>query len=475
MNGWIGFAALAALVSLAPAGGIPAAADALSVPTRGNAYWLYDRQAGCYVFHSDPHAADAVSWYGACVDRRANGLGTAVFSSHGHFVGTLSAKYVEGVPAAPVSANWADAGRSEALPVAMPAAITKPAGQALSAASPVPSTPRIPAWLQDASGRNLMAVDGTRFALMVSSRQLALDIATPNTLPQKTIFTFVNASQGTVSNGDDGTHVTGTFRLTDAALEIAYEDGRTEKLARKGDGSGVVLTTVFASGSPVCVIWYPEGHGFTTAERQAAVAAYAVRLGIGSSGAGTIASCTDGGIEAEVAPPSAEPDKPGARPHRSAKAKTALADGDARDATIFVRNADVHLIDPPFAPAVETQEPGVWRVASHPALATPAQPSECLSVATEGASWGFRNRCGFAVSFAYCLNDPASDPLSCSAGTTAGSVAPNTFGPLFAQKNLNDSEHDFRWIACDAGNGAVTPKLVRADPPAGQCLKTKTS
>ena len=399
-----------------------------------------------------------------------------MFSSRGRFAGTVSAKYVEGAPTAPANVNWADSSVREPAPAATSIALARPAVQDPTTSKVAAVTPRIPAWLQDASGRGLLAVDGTRLALSLSSRQFALEIAAPGVPPQKTTFAFLNASQGTVSAVDEASRVSGTFRLTDKGLEIAYEDGRSEKFARKSDGAGVTLTTVFASGSPTCVTWYPEGHGFTTAERQAAVAAYAVRLGIGSSGAGTVSTCADGGLEAEVtAPSSPEADKPSLRPRKPARIKAALADSNERDATIFVRTADVHLIDPPFAPAVETQEPGVWRIASHPVLATPSQPSECLSVATEGASWGFRNRCGFAVSFAYCLNDPASDPLSCSAGSTAGSVAPNTFGPLFAQKNLNDSEHHFRWIACDAGNGAVTPKLVRADPPAGQCLHTKAS
>ena len=213
------------------------------------------------------------------------------------------------------------------------------AQQAQPGASLPAIAPLIPAWLRESAARSLLAVDGSRLALSLSPRQFALDIAPPAGVPQKTVFTFLNGSQGSVSNADDTTRVTGTFRVTESALDIVYEDGRTDTLTRKNDG-GLALTTVFLTGAPVCTSWYPEGHAFSTAERQAAVAAYAARLGIANLNMGTPASCADTApIQAEVTPPSspAATDRRAAHTHRLGSKKIALLDDTTMNAAIAVR------------------------------------------------------------------------------------------------------------------------------------------
>jgi hypothetical protein len=102
-------------------------------------------------------------------------------------------------------------------------------------------------------------------------------------------------------------------------------------------------------------------------------------------------------------------------------------------------------------------------------------PSECLSVETQDAHWGFRNRCNYTVDYAYCLSDIANAENACSTGAVSGTVRPNTFGILFATKNLKDEEHDFRWIGCNDEAGRMTARLVRTDPPAGQCVRLRSS
>jgi hypothetical protein len=102
-------------------------------------------------------------------------------------------------------------------------------------------------------------------------------------------------------------------------------------------------------------------------------------------------------------------------------------------------------------------------------------PSECLSVEADGGIWGFRNHCGFAVQYAYCLKEGAAQNNSCAQGATAGAVSANAFNPLFTETSLNQAEHEFRWIACAGANDDIVPRLVRSDPPAGQCMHVRAS
>jgi hypothetical protein len=96
-------------------------------------------------------------------------------------------------------------------------------------------------------------------------------------------------------------------------------------------------------------------------------------------------------------------------------------------------------------------------------------------VEANGADVGFRNRCGFEVQFAYCVVDATDPARLCGTGAPVGGVPANSFGPLFAQHNPKDPEHEFRWIACGGGRGEVMPKLLRTDPPAGQCVRARAS
>ena len=134
---------------------------------------------------------------------------------------------------------------------------------------------------------------------------------------------------------------------------------------------------------------------------------------------------------------------------------------------VDVRNSEIHLIDQPMEAT-----PVVATTGDMPA---PGQPgaSSCLNVESDGAHWGFRNKCGYSVQYAYCTMDGRNQLTACKDGFVGGSVAANGFGVLVADQNLRalNENHDFRWVACQGGAGEVIARLDRTDPPVGRCVR----
>jgi hypothetical protein len=135
-----------------------------------------------------------------------------------------------------------------------------------------------------------------------------------------------------------------------------------------------------------------------------------------------------------------------------------------------VKDSVVHAID---ADAPVIAGPVLTAAAPDGIAANPEgkDASHCLKVESDGQDWGFRNGCGFAVQFAYCLMHAAENRTGCDAGGVTGSVAANGFGALSADHSLSekDADHDFRWVACAGGAGDVAVHLDHADPPGGHC------
>jgi hypothetical protein len=130
---------------------------------------------------------------------------------------------------------------------------------------------------------------------------------------------------------------------------------------------------------------------------------------------------------------------------------------------VEVRKSDIHLIDPAPAevmPVVATM-PGETGA------------SNCLSIESDGAHWGFRNSCEYSVQYAYCTMDGRNQLTACKEGFVGGSVAPKGFGVLVADENLRsvNENHDFRWVACQGGAGEVIARMDKSDPPAGRCVR----
>ncbi|HTQ14054.1 MAG TPA: hypothetical protein VMH86_09275 [Rhizomicrobium sp.] len=361
-----------------------------------------------------------------------------------------------------------------------------------------------PAWLGGIAGQKLIAVDGSSITLSPSDDKLTVTQVSSGGAGRTRSFTLVNGNMGTVA--DDAGNVIGFFRVTGTGLDAQFSDNHTEQLTLNG-GGGISLALKGSAGDS-CMAWYPAGHAFSEAERRAAVADYASRLGLQTKDkAPRLDSCAATGAAA--------PPQPVSRGRHLASAHAAAkADGAG---PILVRNSVPHAIDPPDIPmapyagaqpaampapaqvaampaapqvvapaapqvvAPAAPMPAKWTPAAQAAELAPPEPghgaSDCLEVDSDGANLGFRNSCGYEVRVAYCLQMQSPSPARCGAGTETGDVPAKGFAPVVFDSNIRaeDAEHDFRWVACSGSAADVTPYLDRADPPAGRCVKVKSS
>jgi len=338
-----------------------------------------------------------------------------------------------------------------------------------------------PAWLAGIADQKLFAVDGSSITLSPGDDKLALAMVSAGGAEQTKVFALMSDNLGTISDHADAAHVIGFFRVTDSGLEAQYADGHTESLTLNGAG-GISLAT-HGSGSS-CQSWYPPGHVFSEAARRAALADYASRLGlaqpVSAKAPHAASSCA---MQAQKA---ATPSISGSRNAHHAMEAGSPDANNAGFAPIMVRTSVVHSVDGAVAAPMPPAPGPVWSMSAATqtsARQTTADPpaqaglgaSQCLSVESDGADLGFRNQCAYAVAFAYCLQSATEQAASCDIGTKTGSVAGNAFTPLLLDANIKsgDAEHDFRWVACSGGD--VTAHLDRTDPPAGRCIRTKTS
>ena len=364
--------------------------------------------------------------------------------------------------------------------------------------APAANTSESPAWLQPVAGVKLGAVDGSTMTLAPSEGGFALALAAPNGAAQRSSFAFMSNRLGTISDDADAGHVIGFFRETETGIEAQYADGHTQSLVANNAG-GISLTTRASTGEASCSSWYPSDHVFGAAEKRAALAAYADRLGLADR------SKKAAHAPAPVCAPAlriARKQAPAAGPYRigTYQGPMVINSGAAGLTQVAVRTSDVHLIDGAVAaplaaisPPAATPQPAA-PVVQQAAVATAPAPqpaqvtlasavpdghgaSDCLAVESDGANIGFRNHCAYGVQFAFCVqkaSDPAAD---CGAGAKAGSVSANGYALLLADTNIKsaDAEHDFRWVACSGSNGSVVAHLDRADPPAGRCTRANAS
>ncbi len=322
-----------------------------------------------------------------------------------------------------------------------------------------------PAWLSGIADQKLIAVDGSSIVLSPGDAKLAIAMVSPTGAEQKKYFVLLNDTMGTVADDAAASHVIGFFRVTDAGIESQFADGHSETLALNGAG-GLSLATRAVASSAMCLSWYPAGHVFSEAERRAAVADYASRLGLSQPGAKPTHTASCPSPRAMVQSPA------------PAKARHMTQTASLAASPIMVRTSLVHTIDA-VAPAAAAPAWSAPPSAAKPAAEAPAGrgASDCLSVESDGVNLGFRNQCGYGVQFAYCLQTAADLPASCDAGSKIGAVSANAFMPVLDGVNIkaSDAEHDFRWVACSGGAGEVTPRLDRADPPTGRCIRSKSS
>ncbi|HWA92478.1 MAG TPA: hypothetical protein VG889_20755 [Rhizomicrobium sp.] len=294
------------------------------------------------------------------------------------------------------------------------------------------------AWIAGIADETLTAVDDSTVTLSPMEGRLELDFAAHGGETQKTVFTFMSDRMGSVVSDEAGGKPNGFFRVTDVGLEIQYDDGNTAALFANVD-DGLTMTRRGAGGATVCVSWYPKDHVFSEAERRAAVAAYAQKLGLH-----------------EDAP------APRKKPHAP---RAVSACSPAMHAPKPVREASA-VPAPAPTPASAPSVPATTVMIVVP---TGRAAPDCLNLEVQGAYVGFHNRCGNEVQVAYCLEKAADPAIACGTGTRIGAVAPHGFTGTF--EDTAAAEHDMRWIACSGSAGDVVPRLDRADPPAGACVK----
>ena len=361
------------------------------------------------------------------------------------------------------------------------------AGAAL--ADDTPNT--APNWIKTVADQKLEAVDGSSVTVSPTPNGMSLSVTSPTGDTRKNVYVLMSDKLGTVSDGADGSHLVGVFRATDNGFAAQFADGHSETLALNAAG-GLSLTLASAQNGQVCMAWYPQGHSFSEAERRAAVAEYAQRLGLSDVKAPPHAHSCD------IPPPATTKTAalPAHQPHpqRGAANSAVLV-------PVIVRTSVVHAIDAPRAspvavaaipapvttphlPTVSMSSMIIPVSAQSPAQTASADAVEpghgasgCLSVDTNGSDLGFQNQCGFSVTFSYCLQKADDPSLVCDTGSRAGDVAANGFVPLLPGTNIKsaDAEHEFRWVGCTGAAGTVVAHLDHSDPPAGRCVRTTAS
>jgi hypothetical protein len=366
-----------------------------------------------------------------------------------------------------------------------------------------PPPPDSHGWLSNIAGAKFVAVDGSTITLTPTEGSLSLILLAPNGAAQKSTFAFMSDKLGTIADDSDLSHIIGFFRETDTGIEAQFADGRTESLVANTAG-GISLTMHSSATDSNCTSWYPADHVFGAAEKRAALAAYADKLGISEHGKNaaraTAAPCVPAmrAVKAKNRPSDTAPLLTISHPVPAAPSADPAVKGSGSLIPVVVHNSDVHLIDNAAAKSAakplsasqaaapqliqaslqqtaSVAQPAVSLQTSVPApVPTGSGASDCLSVETNGADVGFRNRCAYGVQFAYCLQKASDTSIACDAGSKAGAITANGFTAVLQDTGIKSAEadHDFRWVACSGNTNDVVVHLDHADPPAGRCVKT---
>ena len=363
-----------------------------------------------------------------------------------------------------------------------------------------PAATDSPRWLSPLAGVKLIAVDGSTMTLSPSEGGFALALAAPSGAAQRSSFAFMSDKLGTISDDADTGHVIGFFRETDSGVEAQFADGRTESLVTNAAG-GISMTVHASAGDASCTAWYPSDHVFAAAEKRAALAAYADRLGLAEHSRKAPRAPQTCAPAAHIAKAQTAAPPSGSYRIGMYQGAAVTGSGAAGLTQIAVRTSEVHTIDAavaaplaaisppaaatqPAAPVASQSVPPAPLASKAPAQVTLASAvpdghgaSDCLAIESDGANIGFRNHCAYGVQFAYCLQKASDAAADCGTAAKAGAVSANAFVLLLTDTNIKsaDAERDFRWVACSGNNGSIVAHLDRADPPAGRCVHADAS
>ncbi len=333
--------------------------------------------------------------------------------------------------------------------------------------------------------------DGSTMTLSPSEGGFALALAAPNGAAQRSTFAFMSDKLGTISDDADTGHVIGLLPRDRHRRRRAIRGWKDRSPSSPNAAGGHLADDARGRRAMrAAFAWYPSDHVFGAAEKRAALAAYADRLGL-----------ADHSKKAPRAPQTCAP-----------AAHNRQSTGRRRARIRFLQDRHVPgrgghelgrgRIDADrrahFRSAHDRQLPSPRRLRLSPPPAAATQPAApvvsqnappragreqgaCAGDARIGgagtarrvglprgrkrrrANIGFRNRCAYGVQFAYCLqksSDPAAD---CGAGAKAGAVGANAFVLLLTDTNIKsaDAERDFRWVACSGNTGSIVAHLDR--------------
>ena len=133
-------------------------------------------------------------------------------------------------------------------------------------------------WLEACSGRTLIAIDGSRVALAARNGGFMREIALPDGGTQRTVYTFLDGTTGTIADTREPATVIGQFHNSQKRLEAQFTDGHTETLAVTADG-GLAMIVQAPDGSSLRMAWHPQKCALDDAERRVALTEYARRSG----------------------------------------------------------------------------------------------------------------------------------------------------------------------------------------------------
>ena len=139
------------------------------------------------------------------------------------------------------------------------------------------------------SGKKFTAADGSSLTFLTYQGGLAREIHTANGAVLIETYALSASNAGTVSDPEGGAGSAGTFTITAAGLTADFKDGRSELLAPNG-ADGMRMMVRSTDGELSCTAWYPQGHRFTDAERQAALIDVSANLALNEASARN--SCT---------------------------------------------------------------------------------------------------------------------------------------------------------------------------------------
>jgi hypothetical protein len=280
-------------------------------------HWLMDESSGCWAYDSNAGATNAITWSGDCRNGRAEGDGTLTFFERGHELERLTGTFADGMlQDGHVEIAWSDGssytgeevrGQFNGRGLLIASDGTRYDGQwrddnfvgqanrnpyltgngsaddgigdhasndrSMQAEQAPPAQTQMSVhWaFLDGTQAKFASADGSELSFTLESGgALKRTITHADGSVAGTTFAPENDTAGSVRNerGD----VLASYRLEKNAVDIAYANGRTERVAGNGAG-GLTVTATPPGGLSIRSDWYPENRKPLTAQNNVALPA----------------------------------------------------------------------------------------------------------------------------------------------------------------------------------------------------------